>query len=598
MRIGLRRVAAAGAPLLLLGLARAASAQEEAAAATINNGDVAWMLTSSAIVLMMTIPGLALFYGGLVRGKNVLSILMHCFITAALVSVTWVLWGYSLAFGPDHGGIVGDLSRFGLRNLADVWPGYAIPEQTFMVFQLMFAIITPALVVGSFAERMKFSAFFLFVLLWSTFVYSPLAHWVWATGGWLFDRGALDFAGGTVVHISSGTSALVAAAMIGRRRGFGSEPMPPHNLPFTVTGAALLWVGWFGFNAGSALGANALATLAFVNTNTATGAAVLGWMASEWIGRGKPTALGAASGAVAGLVAITPAAGFVEPWASIVIGFVAGILCYKACNWKHRIGYDDALDVVGVHGVGGTWGALATGLFATVAVNSAGKDGLFYGNPGQLLIQGTGILATYALAISGTFVILGIVNSVVGLRVSEDDEESGLDLALHSESAYTTGGASPVGERAPRPPAAVGPPRPAPAPAPARRPAAQPPSMRREPPRPAASSPPRPAAAVSGASTFAPAPGAFAGGGGRPFRVIVDGVDAKALSRWWRDLCAAATDPAKVPEAFREIYPNVRSFEGSVFHFRQGDAAAARERLALLLDMYGATPSALRVESA
>jgi Amt family ammonium transporter len=457
MRSGLRTILAMSASLVAVLVAGVAFGQEgDAAAATeavsqINSGDVAWILTSSAIVLMMTIPGLALFYGGLVRGKNILSILMQCFIAAAVVSVTWVLWGYSLAFGPDHGGLVGDLSLFALRGVSHevgtIQP--TIPDQAFMVFQLMFAIITPALIVGSFAERMKFSAFFLFLVLWSTFIYSPLCHWVWG-GGWLGERGALDFAGGTVVHISSGISALVAAVMIGRRRGHGHDPMPPHNLPFTVAGAALLWMGWFGFNAGSALAANGLATIAFVNTNTAAGAAVLGWMFTEWIGRGKPTALGAATGAVAGLVAITPAAGFVEPWAAILIGGFAGFLCYKACNWKTKVGYDDALDVVGVHGVGGTWGALATGLFAAGAIG--GTDGLFYGNAGQMTEQLIAVVATYAFCGVGTFVILSIVNLVVGLRVHEEDEETGLDLVLHSESAYTSASAgSPAGERAPRP---------------------------------------------------------------------------------------------------------------------------------------------------
>jgi Amt family ammonium transporter len=394
---------------------------------------------------MMTVPGLALFYGGLVRGKNVLSILMQCFVTLALVSVTWVLWGYSLAFGPDHWGLIGDLSWFGLRGVG-LEPGpYAdtIPHQAFMVFQLMFAAITPALIVGAFAERMKFSSFLAFVLLWSTFIYAPLAHWVWG-GGWLGARGALDFAGGTVVHISSGTSALVAAAVIGKRRGHGREPMPPHSLPLTLLGASLLWVGWFGFNAGSALAADGTATLAFVTTNTATGAAVLGWMFSEWIGRGRPTMLGAASGAVAGLVAITPAAGFVEPWAAILIGLVAGFLCYKACNWKARLGYDDALDVVGIHGVGGTWGALATGLLAT------GSGWLTANNFPQLLEQGIAILATYALAGFGTLAILFLVNSIFGLRVDGEDEEVGLDLALHSESAYTLTPSSSLGERSTR----------------------------------------------------------------------------------------------------------------------------------------------------
>ncbi len=424
--------------------ARPAFAQE--AVSGLNSGDVAWILTSSAIVLMMTIPGLSLFYGGLVRGKNVLSIFMQCFVIAALISVTWVLWGYSIAFPADGdvvAGLFGDLSKFGLAGVS--WEAGAdenIPEQTFMVFQLMFAIITPALIVGAVAERMKFAAFLLFVVLWSTFIYSPLAYWVWG-GGWLGSMGALDFAGGTVVHISSGISALVAVFMLGPRRGYGRDAMPPHNVPFVVIGAALLWVGWFGFNAGSALAADGIATIAFVNTNTATGAAVLGWLFTEWILRGKPTAGGAATGAVAGLVAITPAAGFVEPWAAIVIGAVAGFLCYQACNLKARLGYDDALDVVGVHGVGGTWGALATGLFASTALSDGG---LFTGNAGQLGIQVIAVLATYALCGVGTFVILLLVRAMIGLRVPEEDEHEGLDLTQHAENAYSSQPGGALGE--------------------------------------------------------------------------------------------------------------------------------------------------------
>jgi Amt family ammonium transporter len=408
----------------------------------IDSGDTAWILTSSALVLLMTAPGLALFYGGMVRQKNVLATLMQSFIIMALISIQWVLWGYSLAFGPDRGGLIGGLEWIGLHGVS-LEPGpYSdtVPHQAYMLFQLMFAIITPALITGTFAERMKFSAFLVFTLLWATLVYDPLAHWVWAKGGWLGSLGALDFAGGTVVHISSGISALAAALVIGRRRGFGYEPMPPHNLPFTVAGAALLWFGWFGFNAGSALSAGALATSAFVATNTAAAAATLTWMFSEWAIRGKPTMLGAASGAVAGLVAITPASGYVGPLAAIVIGGVAGFLCYNACNLKTRLGYDDSLDVVGVHGVGGTWGAIATGLFATTSINPAGADGLLYGNPGQLWNQLVAVVASWGLGFVVTWIILQVLNAAIGLRVNEEEEVAGLDLTQHSETAYSLGG--------------------------------------------------------------------------------------------------------------------------------------------------------------
>jgi ammonium transporter, Amt family len=411
----------------------------------INKGDTAWMLTSSALVLMMTAPGLALFYGGMVRQKNALATLMQSFIIMALISVQWVLWGYSLAFGPDRGGIIGGLEWLGLRGVGvEPFETYSktIPHQVFMLFQMMFAIITPALITGAFAERKKFSAFIVFTLAWATFVYDPLAHWVWADGGWLRTLGALDFAGGTVVHISSGVSALVCALLIGRRRGYGHQPMPPHNLPMTVMGAALLWFGWFGFNAGSALEASGLAASAFTATNTAAAAAALGWMFTEWATRGKPTVLGAASGAVAGLVAITPASGFVGPMASVIIGALAGVLCYNACNLKSKLGYDDSLDVVGVHAVGGTWGALATGLFASKAINEAGADGLFYGNPGQLWKQVIAVVVTWVLALVVTSIILKVIDALVGLRVNEEDELAGLDLAQHSETAYIFGGSS------------------------------------------------------------------------------------------------------------------------------------------------------------
>ncbi len=414
----------------------------------IDSGDTAWMLTSAALVLMMTAPGLALFYGGMVRRHNVLGTIMQSFIIMALISIQWVLWGYSVAFGPDVGGLFGNLSWAGLKGVGlSPNPEYAatIPHQAFMIYQLMFAIITPALITGAFAERMKFGAFLVFTLLWATFIYDPLAHWVWGTGGWLRNLGALDFAGGTVVHVSSGVSALAAALLVGKRRGFGSEPMPPHNLPLTITGAAMLWVGWFGFNAGSALSSGALATSAFVATHIATAAATLSWMLTEWLARGKPTVLGAASGAVAGLVAITPASGFVGPLSSILIGGVAGYLCYNACNLKTRMGYDDSLDVVGVHGVGGTWGAIATGLFASKAVNEAGNDGLLFGNPGLLGIQVLGVLATWIFAFIGALILLKIVDVVMGLRVEEEHEIAGLDLSQHNESAYALGMAGTTG---------------------------------------------------------------------------------------------------------------------------------------------------------
>jgi Amt family ammonium transporter len=422
-----------------------ASAATPPAPTKIDKGDTAWMLTSSALVLMMTAPGLALFYGGMVRQKNALATLMQSFIIMAVISIQWVLWGYSLAFGPDKGGIIGGLEWVGLRGVgAEPFDAYSktIPHQAFMLFQMMFAIITPALITGAFAERKKFSAFLVFTVLWATVVYDPLAHWVWGDGGWLKTLGALDFAGGTVVHISSGVSALVCAVVLGKRKGYGHQPMQPHNLPMTVMGAALLWFGWFGFNAGSALEANGLAASAFLATNTAAAAAALGWMFTEWATRGKPTVLGAASGAVAGLVAITPASGYVGPVSALIIGAVAGAVCYMACNLKSRLGYDDSLDVVGVHGVGGTWGALATGLFASKLVNDAGADGLFFGNPAQLRTQVIAVLATYALAAVLTWVVLKVVDAMVGLRVADEDEVAGLDLSQHSETAYALGGGS------------------------------------------------------------------------------------------------------------------------------------------------------------
>jgi Amt family ammonium transporter len=437
--------AAAPAPAAPGTPAQAAPAAATPAPPKIDSGDTAWVLMSSALVLLMTAPGLALFYGGMVRQKNALGTLMQSFIVLALISIQWVLWGYTLAFGPDKGGIIGGLEWLGLRGVGQTPNAdYAatIPHQAFMLFQMMFAVITPALITGAFAERKKFSTFIVFILLWATFVYDPLAHWVWGMGGWLRNLGALDFAGGTVVHISSGISALAAALIIGRRKGYGHQPMPPHNLPLTVIGASLLWFGWFGFNAGSALAANGLAAHAFLTTNTATAAAALAWMFTEWNSRGKPTVLGAASGAVAGLVGITPAAGFVTPMAAIVIGAVAGIICYLACNFKSKLGYDDSLDVVGVHGVGGTWGAIATGIFATKLVNDAGGDGLLYGNPKQLWIQIIAVLVTWVLGFVVTTIILKVLDATMGLRISDEDEMAGLDLSQHSETAYVLGGSS------------------------------------------------------------------------------------------------------------------------------------------------------------
>ena len=425
--------------------AQDAGAQAPAAAAVptpskIDTGDTAWVLVSTALVLAMTAPGLALFYGGMGRSKNALSTFLQSFVILALISLQWVLWGYSLAFGPDKGGIIGGLEWIGLNGVG-VEPNadYAatIPHQAFMLFQMMFAVITPALITGAYAERMKFSAFILFTLLWATFIYDPLAHWVWGVGGWVRNLGALDFAGGTVVHISSGMAGLASAIMVKQRLGHGKEHMPPHNLPMTLLGASMLWFGWFGFNAGSALASGALATSAFTATNTAAATAALAWMVTEWIYRGKPSALGAASGAVAGLVAITPASGFVGPISSIWIGIGAGVLCYTAVMLKPLFGYDDALDAVGVHGIGGSWGALATGLFASKAVNSAGADGLFFGNPAQLGIQAMAVLVTIVFVFVGTLIILAIVDAIMGLRVNEEEERSGLDISQHDEKAYS-----------------------------------------------------------------------------------------------------------------------------------------------------------------
>jgi Amt family ammonium transporter len=396
------------------------------------------MLTSAALVLLMT-PGLALFYGGMVRSKNVLGTIMQSFMIIALISVQWVLFGYSLAFGPDVGGLIGDLSWFGLNGVGlTPNPDYAgtVPHQAFMIYQGMFAVITPALLMGAIAERMKFKTFFVFTLLWATLVYDPIAHWVWGTGGWIRKMGGLDFAGGIVVHISSGVSALAAALLAGKRKGYGTEPMAPHSLPMTITGAAILWFGWFGFNAGSAVAAGMLSTSAFVVTHIAGAGGALSWAVVEWIYKGKPTTLGAVSGAVAGLATITPASGFVAPMPALFIGLTAGIFCYLGVVGKNKFGYDDSLDVVGIHGVGGTWGALALGLFATKAVNDAGNNGFFFGNPGLFGVQALAVGTAWVYSFVVTFILLKILDWTMGLRVSEEEEDSGLDLSQHNEVGY------------------------------------------------------------------------------------------------------------------------------------------------------------------
>jgi ammonium transporter, Amt family len=406
----------------------------------INTGDTAWLLVSTALVILMT-PALGFFYGGLVRHKNVLATIMHSFFILCLISVQWVLWGYSLAFGPDIGGIIGGLDWVGLNGVGqEPNADYAatVPHLSFMAFQMAFAVITPALITGAFAERKRFKAFAVFSLLWATLVYDPLAHWVWGVGGWIRLMGALDFAGGTVVHVSSGVSALVAAMILGRRIGFGEDAMDPHDSTMTILGAGLLWFGWFGFNAGSALTAGGLAASAFVATNTAAAMAALTWVTMSWARTGRPSAIGAALGAVAGLVAITPAAGFVTPTAAVIIGLAAGVVCFLAIELKTKLGVDDSLDVWGVHGVGGTLGAILTGVFATTTVNPAGADGLLYGNPQQLFIQIAAVAVTWIYAGVVTFVLLKVIDATLGLRVGEEEEALGLDRSQHGELAYQT----------------------------------------------------------------------------------------------------------------------------------------------------------------
>jgi ammonium transporter, Amt family len=425
---------------------------DKAAKAAQSAGDNAWMLTSAALVLMMTGPGLALFYGGLVRRKNVLSTMMHSFVLMAVVTVLWALVGYSLAFAEGNA-FIGDFRYLFLKGVgAAPNADYAgtIPQQTFMIYQLMFAIITPALISGAFAERIKFSGMLLFTVLWMLVVYFPMAHMVWGKGGLLnaFTGGKLpcfDFAGGTVVHITSGVSALVCALHLGKRQGYPAESMKPHSMVLSFIGACLLWVGWFGFNAGSALSASALATSAFVATHFGAAAAALGWILAEWLKNGKPSVLGGISGAVAGLVAITPASGFVQPFPALLIGFIAGIVCFLMVTAvKHKFGYDDTLDAFGVHGAGGTVGAILTGVFATNAVNDGLKDsaghvlplGMVDGNPMQLVYQAAGVAIAWTLAIVGSLVILKICDAVTGVRVNSEDETEGLDLSMHGEEGY------------------------------------------------------------------------------------------------------------------------------------------------------------------
>ena len=414
----------------------------------LDTGDTAWVLISAALVFIMT-PGLALFYGGMVRSKNVLTTIMQSMFILAMISVEFIILGYTMAFGPDVNGFIGDFSKLGLAGIGmKIMDGGTIPELAFVAFQCMFAALTPALITGAFAERMKFSAFAILMLLWAVLIYNPMAHWVWG-GGFLAELGALDFAGGLVIHILSGVSGLTLCILIGKRSGYGKTAMMPHNLPMTVLGASILWFGWFGFNAGSALGANELAASAFVVSQAAAAAATLSWVLLEWKCSGKPTVLGAVSGCIAGLVAITPAAGFVEPMPAIVIGLVGGGICYFAVAvLKDKLGYDDSLDAFGIHGIGGTWGSIATGIWATTAVNPAGANGLWYGETELFTAQVISTVVAYALAIVGTTLLYKIVSSVMAVRADEAEELAGLDIVEHGERGYgrsVIGGSSLMG---------------------------------------------------------------------------------------------------------------------------------------------------------
>jgi len=409
------------------------------ATASVNSGDTAWVLASSALILVMILPGLALFYSGLVRSKNALGTIMHTFVIVCLVILVWVLFGYSLVFGPDRGGVIGGLEWAGLSGVGagpHAKYGPTVPHAAFVLFQLMFAAFTPAVIVGAFAERIRFGGLVMFTVLWTIFVYCPLAHWVWG-GGWLRRLGALDFAGGAVVHASAGAAGLACALVLGPRRGYGTDYLAPHSLPLTLLGTGLLWFGWFGFNGGNALGANAIAASAIMATQVGAATAGLVWVLAEWSHRGKPTALGAVTGAVAGMASVTPGAGYVSPLVAIVFGVAAGLGSYAAIVWKGKIGYDDTLDVVGIHGVSGVIGLLATGCFASKAINPAGTDGLLFGNAGQLGVQAVTAVSVVLFSFIATYALLKLTDSLVGLRLSPEDEHVGLDLSQHNERAYS-----------------------------------------------------------------------------------------------------------------------------------------------------------------
>jgi len=405
----------------------------------LDSGDIAWVTTATALVMIMT-PALGFFYGGLVRRKNLVSTISQCFAIFAVVSLVWAMWGYSLALGPSVSGVIGSFANVFLNNVGYAPnPGYSstIPALLYMAFQLKFAAITPALIIGAFAERIRFKSLMVFIVLWTTFIYAPIAHWNWAVGGMLRDLGVIDFAGGLVVHTASGVSAVAAALVLGRRTGVdANHEVRPNNVPFIILGASILWFGWFGFNAGSALAANALAVNALVVTNLAAAAAAVSWMFTDWVRKGKPSAIGLSVGAVAGLVAITPASGYVGPMPSIIIGLVAGVLCNYVGSLRARTTLDDSLDVFACHGAGGMWGTIATGLFASTLINSGGPNGLFYGNPAQLGIQAVAVVIVAAFSFVGTYVILRLINLVMPLRVSPQDEDAGLDLSQHGEEAY------------------------------------------------------------------------------------------------------------------------------------------------------------------